>query len=157
MRHDRDTTSTTSSVISASAIQEMLEEFQFKCHRNSTRSNYYSIWKHFNEFLVQLDQKPGTWEDRLLLFVGHLIQHKHKSNTIKSYILAIHAILREVGYHLKEDTALLGALTKATKLHFDRYRSYLPIRRSMLNMLLASVEKFLVTIHNLILLNFTEL
>ena len=113
-----------------------------QCHRDSTRANYYSIWKHFNRFYIRLDEKPETWEHRLLLFVGHLIQHRRKSNTIKCYISAIKAILRESDYELQEDAALLGVLTKATKLHFDQFRVYLPICKSMLDMLLDSVDKF---------------
>ena len=82
------------------------------------------------------------WEERLVLFVGNLIQNKKKSNTIKCYISAIKAVLREVGQHLHEDTALLAALTKASKLQNDVIHNRLPIRKGLLTVLINSVEKY---------------
>ena len=141
MKHNSDLDSSSSAIL-VTAIEEILNILKYQCHRSSTRENYYRIWKHFNKFFVRLDAKPDHWEDRLLLFVGHLIQHKRKSNTIRSYVSAIRAILIEVGYELKEDVALLSALTKATRLHQDTYTSYLPIRKNLMELLLSSVEKY---------------
>ena len=100
-----------SSMISTVAIEEILEKLKTQSRRDSTRANYYSIWKHFNRFFVRLDRKPRSWEDRLLLFIGHLIKHNRKSTTIRSYVCTIKAILFEFGYELKEDKTLLKALT----------------------------------------------
>ena len=82
-----------STVISASALQQVVEEMRNLQHRHSTHCNYYKIWKLFNEFIIRLDFKPGSWEDRMILFVGYLIQTKKKSSTIQSYISAIKVVL----------------------------------------------------------------
>ena len=75
--------SSTTSAISASAMQDIVDKLKTQSYRNSTRKNYYGIWKHFNQFYICLDVKPDTWEERLILFVGHLIHHRRKSTTIK--------------------------------------------------------------------------
>ena len=74
--------------------------------------------------------------------MGHLIHHRRKSTTIKCYVSAIKAILREAGHNLNEDTALLGALTRATRLHHDVIQYRLPIRKQLLSMLIVSIERF---------------
>ena len=66
-----------------------------------TKVNYRSVWHTFNDFFLKLDVKPSKWEDRLTLFIGHLISKNRKSNTIKSYISAIRAMLQNGGYRLK--------------------------------------------------------
>ena len=60
--------------------------------------NYYGIWKTFNQFIVRLDFKPTNWEDRITLFAGHLIHLGRKSNTVKSYISAIKAVLSKITF-----------------------------------------------------------
>ena len=71
-----------------------------------------------------------------MLFVGYLVNNKRKSTTIRSYISAIRAVLREDGEILNEDTFLLTSLTRACKLKHDRVRTRLPIRIGMVNILL---------------------
>ena len=110
-------------------------------HRESTQENYYSIWKNFNKFFLRLDVKPKSWEERLTLFVGHLIQNKRKSTTIKCYISAIKAVLSKARIKLKLDTALLTALTQACKLKYDTVQSRLPITKPILHLILRSVPK----------------
>ena len=44
-------------------------------------------------FFVRLDSKPECWEDRLILYIGFLIEKNRRSSTIKSYISAIKAVL----------------------------------------------------------------
>ena len=75
------------------------------------KTNYYGIWKNFNNFIIQLDIKLTNWEDRLVLYLAYLIQGNRKSKTIKSYISAIKAVLYNSGIEISEDTALLAALT----------------------------------------------
>ena len=62
-------------------------------HRGSTQKNYYGIWKNFNKFIIQLDDKSNNWDDRLVLYMAYLIHHQRRSSTIKSYISAIKAVL----------------------------------------------------------------
>ena len=46
-------------------------------------------------FLCLTDVKPSKWEDRVTVFVVHLIQSNHQSARICSYISAIKAVLNE--------------------------------------------------------------
>ena len=103
---------------------------------------YYSVWKQFNEFFIKLDIKPKTWEERLTLFVGYLVEQRKKSTTIKSYISAIKAVLREDCVEIFEDRYLLTSLTKACKYKNDHVRIRLPIQKEMLQILLNQVTTY---------------
>ena len=74
--------------------------------------------------------------------MAYLIQNKRKSTTIKCYIAAIRAVLRNGGIKLKEDKVLLASLTQACHLHYDRVRMHLSIRKTLLLVLLKSLDKF---------------
>ena len=128
--------SSTDSSISTSAIESIVDKLRRDRIRNSTKSNYYAVWKLFNEFYIKLDVKPSSWEDRLVLFVGYLINQNKRSQTVKSYISAIKSVLREDGVELNEDKFLLNAITRACKLKNDRVRTCLPIWRNLLNVIL---------------------
>ena len=99
------------STISSSAIRDIVDHLKLERHRESTRKNYYSIWKIFSQFFLKLDCRPDTWEDRIILFVGYLIINNKKSNTIRSYVSAIKSILIDEGHEITEDKVLLAALT----------------------------------------------
>ena len=114
-------------------------------NRSSTKANYYCIWRSFNEFIIKLDTKPATWEERLVLFVGYLIQNNRKSTTIRSYISAIKAVLREDGEILNEDTYLLTSLTRACKLKNDRVHTRLPIKMGMIEILIDQCDTMFQT------------
>ena len=106
-------------------IQKIVEQFRHKKHRNSTVANYYAIWKKFNQFFIKLDDKPATWEDRIVLFMGFLINDNKKSTTIKCYISAITAILQYVNIRLNLDEALLASLTRACCLNNETIKTRL--------------------------------
>ena len=91
-------------------------------------------------FFLRLDVKPLNWEDRLALFVGYLIQSGKQSSTIRSYISAIRAVLKIEGIDINDDVYLLGALTRACKLKNDRIRVRLPLKRSLLNVLIGKLD-----------------
>ena len=55
-------------------IRQMVEKLRTQCHRDSTRQNYYSVWKSFNKFYLHLDVRPTLWEDRIVLFVAFFDQ-----------------------------------------------------------------------------------
>ena len=99
------------------------------------------MWKCFNEFFVKLDEKPKTWEDRLILFVGYLIDKNRKSTTIKSYVSAIKAVLMGDGVELCENKYLISSLTRACRLKNDTVRKRFPIQKGLLAILLVNVEK----------------
>ena len=119
----------------------IVDQLQLNQHHDSTKKCYYTVWKLFNEFFIQLDTKPGDWADRLTLFVGYLIQQNRQSATVQSYVSAIKAVLRMNNIKITEDQYLLASLTKACKLKNDRIRMRLPIRRGMLCILLNTIQQ----------------
>ena len=133
--------SSTASTISTDELRAVIENLKNNRHRQSTKNNYYMIWKNFNQFFLKLDKKPNNWETRLTLYVGHLVHTRRKSNTIRSYISAIKAVLGYVGIKLKLDNALLTALTQACKLQNDVIQTKLPITKSVLHLLLNAMER----------------
>ena len=123
-------------------MQNIVDELKLQAHRDSTKTNYYGIWKAFNRFYIRLDEKPNTWDDRVTLFVAFLIDTKKKSSTIKSYISAIRAILKQhMGIKVCQDSVILASLIRACKLKNDVIQTRLPIRRGLLHILISSVEK----------------
>ena len=92
-----------------------------------------------------MDNKPGTWEERLTLYVGYLVSINKQSCTIRSYVSAIKAILSDIGIELNENRCLLNSLTRACKLVNDKVRTRLPIKKSLLNCILLQVQKHYVT------------
>ena len=75
-------------------MERILDNLRSKQNRESTAWNYYSIWKQFNNFIVKLDVRPGDWENQVALYCTYLVNEGRQSNTIKSYISAIKAILQ---------------------------------------------------------------
>ena len=128
-----------SSSISMVAIQDVIERLKRNRFRSATRDAYYGIWKNFNKFFIKLDIKPPSWEDRIALYAGFLIDHDKKSTTVKSYVSAIKAVLRDDGIIVNEDRYLLTSLTKACKIVKDKVRIHLPIQRGLLDFILIEV------------------
>ena len=58
------------------------------------KRNYYVIWKLFNKFILKLDLRPKSWEDRIVLFVGYLISEKKQSAMMRSYISGLRTVLK---------------------------------------------------------------
>ena len=116
-------------------------------HRDTTKRNYYAIWKVFNEFFIRLDEKPDTWQDRLTLFVGYLIQKERQSSTVKSYVSAIKAVLKENNIHITSDQYLLASLIRACRIKNDRIRTRLPIRKKMLAVILKKTKEYFYSIN----------
>ena len=111
-------------------------------HRDTTKANYYTVWKPFNKFFLRLDVRPSSWEQHLTLFVGHLIHEKKQSSTVRSYISAIKAVLADANIKLNEDHFLITSMTKACRLINDKVRTCLPIQKSMLNSILKTVDDY---------------
>ena len=134
------TSSMDSSKISAKEIENVIDRLKNEQHQGSTKRSYRSVWKNFNKFLIQLDVKPSSWESRLLLFVGHLVNTKKQSSTVRSYILAIKAILNLSGIELNPDQYLLTALTKACRMVNDSVKTRLPIKKRLLARMICQIE-----------------
>ena len=132
--------SSTSSAISTLVIRSIIDRLHLNCHRSSTKKNYYTVWRLFNQFYIRLDNKPDNWEDRIILFVGYLIDNGKKSTTVKSYVSAIKSVLHDDNIIVNEDRCLLNALTKACRYHNDQIRTRLPIGRGLLNLINSSIR-----------------
>ena len=76
-----------------------------------------------------------------MLFLAFLISKNRKSSTIKSYVSAIKAVLLNIGVEVKENKVLLASLTQACKLQNDRAVNKLPIKKSVLLLILSSLDK----------------
>ena len=81
---------------------------------------------------------PALWEDRLPLYIAYLIDNKRKSATIMSYISAIRVVLKDNNISIHDDQFLMALLTRACRLNNDRIHIRLPIRRSMLQVIINS-------------------
>ena len=113
--------------------------------RSSTAKTYYSVWKQFNKFLIRLDMMPESWEDRTSLFVTHLIEFKQfQSASVKSYISAIKRTLLDDGYDWSDNCILLNSLTRACRIVNDRITTRLPIRCSLLELILFELERMFI-------------
>ena len=128
-------------MISTTKLQLVVESLKNQRHCMSTRENYYEIWKNFNQFFLKLDDKSTSWGKRLTLYIGYLIQNKWKSTTIKSYISAIKAILKDSGIKFNLDESLISALTQACRLRNDTFQTKFPIGRELLHLLLKAIHK----------------
>ena len=131
--------SSTSSQLSSLDLQNIVDKLKLQRHRDSTRKNYYNIWKVFCKFLIRLDYHPDNWADRLTLFVGHLINQKRQSATVKSYISAIKSILKDDDIEINHNQFLLSSLTRACKLQNDQICTRLPIQKGMLSLIIEQI------------------
>ena len=130
----------TATSISTVEIEAIIDQLCMQQHRDSTKQNYYCVWKLFNSFFIKLDVKPVSWEERLTLFVGYLASQQKKSTTIRSYISAIKAVLTRHKMEFNEDRVLLNALTKACKVQHDVIHTKLPFRCNLLHLLFKAIE-----------------
>ena len=120
-------------------ITQIVEQLKMHQHRDSTHKNYYLVWKLFNEFIIKLDIRPDTWEDRLTMFVGHIISEHKQSAMVKSYISAIKAVLKMNNIKIEEDRYLLASLICACRLQNDTVHARFPIQKPMLHVILGRV------------------
>ena len=126
--------------LSTRAIQNIVDTLKNKRHRSSTRKNYYAVWCLFNEFFIRLDEKPESWEDRIILFAGYLVDNNKKANTVKSYVSAIKAVLKADNIDINKNRYILDSLTKACRFQNDKVRTRLPIRKSLLRLIIDKID-----------------
>ena len=127
------------STISTTGIKAIVERLRTQQFVDSTKAMYYRVWKQFSNFYFRLDAKPGNWVDRLVLFAGFLIDQGKKSKTIKSYISALRAVLKEDNQKFDYDTALLTSLMQACRRKNDFTNTKLPIRKPLLMLLISTI------------------
>lgn len=108
----------------------------------STRRAYKRTWNRCNSFLLQFDRIPPSWEDRLVIWVTHLVDNRYKSNTVKSYISAIKYCLEVDGIKVDNSNCQLTSLIRACHLQNDTIFIRLPIRIKLLNRLLKLIQTY---------------
>ena len=122
-------------------MEGLLEQLKQEGHRNTTSNGYHKIWKKFNEFIIQLDRIPKSWEDRTALYCAYCIGIKQlKSSTVRSYVSAIKSVLSKDGYEFSDGKVLLSSLTKSCKLKNDRVKTRLPIQLGLLDLILFQIR-----------------
>ena len=139
-RMQRSNSSDVSS-ISTKHMEQILETLKWQSTRSSTAANYHTIWKLFNKFILKLDYRPETWEQRCALYGAYLVDRGAKSATVKSYFSAIKKVLEQINYKLCMDDVLLNSLAKACRLVNDRVKTRLPISSRLLEQILFEVER----------------
>ena len=122
-------------------MQRILEKVKLLRNRSSTRANYYSLWKLFNKFIIQLDTIPDTWEERVYLYLAHLVHTGKKSTTVRSYLSGIKAILWDDKYELQENAMELKATTRACRLINDKIHPRRPIKLDLLEIILFEIDR----------------
>ena len=121
-------------------MRQIVERLCLQKHRSTTKQNYFAVWKLFSKFYLSLDVKPIEWEDRIVLFIGHLIHNKKQSSMVKSYLSAIRSVLQDDGIKLDENLFLVSSLTRACKYTNDKIRTCLPLSKDILNVLLRKTK-----------------
>ena len=130
-----------SSTISSEYIVNLIEGFKTKQNKPSTSINYHTIWKNFNKFLIKLDNKPDSWEERVAFYGGYLVHQGVQSSTLKSYVSAIKKTLVLDGYDWNDDQLKLSLLTNACKNTNDKAHIRLPIQNGLLELLLFELQR----------------
>lgn len=112
--------------------------------RKSTKRCYYNRWKALNKFLINFDTIPETWEERITLYITHLINQKKQPAMVKSYLSAIRFILFEDGVILQENRVELAALLRACKLQNKKLFIRLPIQYKLFRAILRKTSTFII-------------
>ena len=123
-------------------MENLIEQLKCENNKGTTKNNYYQIWRKFNEFIIQLDHIPKSWEQRTALYCGYLIvEKKLQSATVRSYISGIKSVLKNDGYMWDDGFVLLSVLTKSCKLKNDMVKTRLPIQVGLLDLILFDVKR----------------
>ena len=134
-------TSSTTSSISTKYMWSVLEQLKCQSNRDSTRRSYHKIWTRFNKFIIKLDIKPKTWEERVALFAAQLVEEGKKSSTIQSYVSAIKGTLKKDNYEWCDNKVLLASIIGACKIKNDLVKTRFPIRIGLLEIMLFEIDR----------------
>ena len=122
-------------------MENIIENLKNKQTRSTTNDTYLRIWRQFNRFIIRLDVKPKTWEERTSLFLADLVNGGMKSQSVKTYISAIKKTLLNDGYQWDDKKILLGVLIRSSKLINDKVITRLPIGCNLLELILFELER----------------
>ena len=127
-------------------MEEVMQKLKTGSVRDTTAKNYRAVWQIFNKFLIHLDKRPKSWEDRTALFCTHLINKGTQSQMVKSvHVSAIKGILKGVDYQWQEGGVLLSTLIKSCQLQNDHVRCRFPIGKALLELILFELERLFDT------------
>ena len=133
-----------SSHYSARSLNLIMEKLKSANNRESTKKTYLAVWRKFNNFVIRLDIRPASWEERTAMFLAHLFENGYQSSTLRSYISAIKRILQDDGYVWRDNLVLLSTLTRGCRLINDKVRVRLPIQCALLELILFEVQRYFV-------------
>ena len=152
-RSKRSSDTSNTSRISTKAMESLIEKLKTQQTRKSTAKTYLCIWRKFNQFIIRLDVKPKTWEDRASLFLANMVQEGKQSASIRSYLSAIKRTLIDDGYCWDDNKILLNTLTKACRIINDRVYTRLPIQCGLFELILFELQRVLLA-KNQVYLNY---
>ena len=133
---NREKLSSGSSTISCADMELILEKLKSKSTRDSTARNYLGIWRGFNKFLFKLDSKLKGWENKITLYMAHLVDQGAQSSTIKSYMSALKKVLILDGFELNESLLMASTIARVCRIMNDKVKTCLPIQRRLLDLIL---------------------
>ena len=136
-----------SSRLSYDGLNLIIEKLKGNQNRSSTNRTYLNIWRLFNKFLIRLDYKPSSWEERTALFVAYQVDRGMQSGSVKSYISAIKKTLLNDGYNWDDNKVLLSSLTRACKIVNDRIKTRLPIQCGLLELILFEIDRLYLNLN----------
>ena len=119
----------------------IVERLKNQSNRESTRMSYHKIWTRFNKFIIRLDIKPKTWEERVALFAAQMVEEGKKSSTIQSYVSAIKSTLKKDNYEWCDNKILLATIIGACKIKNDIVKTRFPIRIGLLEIMLFEINR----------------
>ena len=128
--------------ISTRKMEIILERLKGQKNRESTKANYLSIWRKFNNFVMKLDVKPKSWEQRMSLYCAYLVDRGVQSSMIKCYKSAMKCMLVLDNYKWDDNKVLLSAITGACKIINDRVRARFPIQIGLLEIILFELGRY---------------
>ena len=120
----------------------ILERLKYQTGRKSTNETYLRIWRQFNKFVIKLDWKPKSWEEKASIFAAYLIDKGAQSCSIRSYISAIKKVLTNDGYQWNDNLIALASLTRSCKLVNDCVQMRLPIQCGLLELILFEIKRY---------------
>ena len=150
-KRTRSDKSSDTSTISTQYVMGLIEKFKASQHCVSTDRVYHNVWTNFNKFLIRLDHKPSTWEDRAALYGAYLVENGVQSSTLKSYVSAIKKTLVLDGYDWCDEKLKLCILTNSCRRNNDRKKTRLPIQNGLLELILFETERYFTELSQLYL------
>ncbi len=127
------------------SLRSALEQLKQKGVQGSTWKQYSAAWNHFTAFLAKLDEPVFSWEDRLMLFVVHMVEECKSPATIRSHLTGIRYLMRLEGIELQSNNFLYNVILKVcNKLRAESGMIYvrIPLTECLTKKLVAAIQRF---------------